>query len=64
MSTFTALHSMLKGLVAGKGPTEAEVAQSIVQAVYDRIKTAAPTNATQVQNAGWRLACCVLRWCS
>jgi len=48
MSTFTTLHSMLNGLVVGKGPTPADVAASVVQAVYGRVKAQSPTNASKV----------------
>ena len=48
MSTFTSLHSLLGGLVAGKGPNTADVASSVLQAVYNRIKAVAPTNASKV----------------
>jgi hypothetical protein len=53
MSTFTTLHSMLAGLVAGKGPQPADVAATVVQAVYDKAKAAAPTNlAPEVSEGG------------
>lgn len=48
MSTLTNLHSMLGGLVAGKGPQPSDVAASVVQAVYDRIKVVAPFYAPEV----------------
>lgn len=52
MSTFTTLHSMMAGLVAGKGPQPADVAASVVQAVYDKSKAAAPTkNVPEVRGA-------------
>jgi hypothetical protein len=50
MSTFTTLHSMLSGLVAGKGPQPTDVAASVVQSVYDQVKGTAPTNAPQVRS--------------
>ena len=48
MSTFTALHSMVNGVVAGKGPTAADVAAAVVEAVYNKIRSTSPTNASQV----------------
>lgn len=67
MSTFTTLHSMLAGLVAGKGPQPADVAASVVQAVYDKAKAAAPTKlAPEVCGACdgvWLIACCAWSSC-
>jgi len=50
MSTFTTLHSLLNGLVEGKGPQTSQVASSVVQAVYNRVRAVAPTNAPQVRS--------------
>ena len=51
MSTFSTLHSLLKGLLNETAP--ADVAAGVVQAVYNQMKTAAPTKAAQVRS-----------WCS
>lgn len=53
MSTFTTLHSLLNGLVEGKGPQTSQVASSVVQAVYNRVRAVAHTNAPQVRSQYW-----------
>lgn len=49
MSTFSALHSLMKVLLNETAP--ADVAAGVVQAVYSRVKATAPTNAAQVGSA-------------
>jgi len=52
---------MLKGLVAGQGPTSADVAASVVQAVYGRVKAQSPTNASKVGPPfwAWQVVCSI-----
>jgi hypothetical protein len=53
MSTFSSMHSLIYGLLAGNSttpPATGGVAQALVQAVYNRVKAVAPTNASQVRH--------------
>lgn len=47
MSTFTSLHSLIKGVL--NGTSAADVAASVVQQVYDKVKQSSATDASQVR---------------
>jgi hypothetical protein len=52
MSTFSSVHSLVYGLLAGNSstpPAAGNVAQALVQAVYSQVKGVAPTNASHVR---------------
>lgn len=49
MSTFSALHSLIKGVLNETQP--ADVAAAVVQAVYNKLQAVAATNAPEVGGA-------------
>lgn len=54
MSTFSNVHSLIYGLLSGNSTTPlaaGDVARALVQAVYNRVKAVAPTNASQVRHS-------------
>lgn len=53
MSAFTTLHALIKGVLNETAP--ADVAAGVVQAVYDRVKGAAASDAAQVRGCAQSL---------
>ena len=58
MSTFTSLHSLIKGVL--NETSAADVAASVVQQVYNKVKQSSATDASQVRGARQFACVCFL----